>query len=338
MMIEAGLQKKYRNRRTVLAAAIALFLSPAWCVAQYAGPAPTEADVTSSSTSAKQDKAALEGLLKSKPAANQIAAGDMIEVHIFNVKAYEMKGRVSTDGTAVFPLLGELHVAGLTVENLETELKAKLEDGGMIRDPQVSVVMTESPTRRATVSGEVNKPGTYPINGDHTLIELIAMAEGMKDTASHTVVLYRSGYTEGIPVQLGPNPKDSRYSQIPVFSGDTVIVSKVGVVYVVGAVKTSGTYPLKDTTPTTLVQAVTMAGGPGFEADTQDVHIVRGAGTDQQKEIRIDYNKVIKGKVKDPVLQADDILLLPTDRMKAAVKGGGAGLAVSLASALLYLH
>lgn len=316
----------------------ALFAWPLFSSAQYAGPAPTAADGSSSAASSKQDPKLLDALYNAKPVANQIAAGDMIEVHIFNVKAYEMKGRVATDGTAIFPLVGELHVAGWTVEELEAELRKKLQDSDMIRDPQVNVVVTESPTQKATVSGEVYKPGTYPINGDHTLIQLISMAEGMRDTASHTVVLYRHGYPDGIPIQLGPNPKDSRYSQIPVFAGDTVIVSKVGVIYVVGAVKTSGTYPLKDATPTTLVQAVTMAGGPGYEAATQDVHIVRGAGTEKQQEIRINYDKVIHGKAKDPVLEADDILLLPTDRMKAVVKGGGAGLAVSLASALIYIH
>ena len=319
-------------------AVFTLLLSPLIASAQYAGPAPTEADVTSTATHAKQDTKVLDELLNTKPVPVQIATGDIIEVHIFNVKAYEMKGRVSADGTAIFPLLGPLHIAGLTVEKLEDELRTKLEEGGMIRNPQLNVVVTESPSQRATVSGEVNKPGTFPVNGDHTLIQLISMAEGLKDTASHTVVLYRTAYPDGISVQLGPDPRFSRYSAIPIFAGDTVIVSKVGVLYVVGAVKTSGTYPLKDTTPTTLVQAITMAGGPGFEAETQDIRIVRGAGTDKQQEIRVNYDKVIHGKIKDPVLQADDILLLPTDKMKAAVKGGGAGLAVSLATALLYLH
>ena len=323
--------------RLCLAGGVTLMLPLASVSAQYLGPAPTAQDATlSRSASAPQPQ--LDALLAAKPGPARIAPGDMIEARIFNVKAYEMRGRVGTDGSAIFPLAGPMHVAGMSVEELETALRAKLNDDGMIRDAQVNVVLTETPTRLATVSGEVNKPGTYPIDGAHTLLQLISMAQGLKDTASHTVVLYRPGLADGVEVQLGPNPRESRYSMIPVFSGDTVIVSKVGVIYVVGAVKTSGTYPLKDTTPTTLMQAVTMAGGPGFEADTHDVHVVHGAGTTRQTDTIFNLNKVMQGKQKDPVLQADDILLLPTDKMKAAVKGGGAGLAVSLASALIYLH
>jgi polysaccharide biosynthesis/export protein len=77
------------------------------------------------------------------------------------------------------------------------------------------------------------------------------------------------------------------------------------------------------------------AGGIGYEADRQDAHIIRTSGNSRYV-VDVDVNKILQGKLADVTLQPDDILFVPTNNMKAAIKGGGSGLLVSLASALIY--
>lgn len=306
--------------------------------AQYAGPAPEKSDYARRVLPVTEDQKELETLLDAKQPTVRIAAGDMLDVKVYNLKAYEVRARVASDGSAIFPLVGALQVGGLSVEDLQNLLRDKLQQEGMIRDPHVSAVLSETPTQVATVSGEVMKPGNYPVRGKHTLIEMLSAAEGLKDTASHTVVLDRPGLPEGIPIQLGPDPTQSRYANIPIFAGDTIIASRVGVFYVVGAVKNAGAYPLKATTPTTILQAMSMAGGMGYEAELGNARLVRREGTSNRMETKVDLNKIMRGKGEDLTLQADDILMLPTNKMRAAIKGGGAGMAVSLATSFILYH
>jgi polysaccharide export outer membrane protein len=91
----------------------------------------------------------------------------------------------------------------------------------------------------------------------------------------------------------------------------------------------SGAYPINPDTPTTLTQAVTLAGNTGFQAAPTETRIIRTTGA-TRREIRVNLAKVIAGKEADPILQSDDIVMIPTNLIKAAVKGGGVGIAIGL--------
>jgi polysaccharide export outer membrane protein len=108
----------------------------------------------------------------------------------------------------------------------------------------------------------------------------------------------------------------------------------VGVVYLLGAFKNQGAIPIQQNAPLTLMQAAALGGGPGFEGKLGDLRIVRTVGLDR-KVVQVDAGKVIKGEAPDPVLQANDIVLLPTNAMKAAIKSGGMSTLVGLASILV---
>ena len=79
----------------------------------------------------------------------------------------------------------------------------------------------------------------------------------------------------------------------------------------------------------TLMQAVTLGGGQGYQASMSDTRIIRTTGA-TRREIPVNLGKVLKGKAPDPVLQNDDIVFIPTNAMKAAIKGGGIGIAIGL--------
>jgi polysaccharide export outer membrane protein len=313
--------------------AVSLLMSAHFvAAAQYIAPAPSTGQIFSKLDLASPDE--LSGLMTAKQPPVHIAAGDILQTLVYGVKDFDVKTKVEADGTTRLPLIGSVDVRGYTINAAEQEIAARLRNSGMILEPQVTIVVLEAPTHVITVSGEVNKPGSYPTEGRHTLFEYLSLAGGLKDTASQTVTLTRPGLSKAISIQLGPNPSESLYADIPVFAGDTILASKIGMIYVVGAFFHQGSYPLKNTSPTTVMQAIALAGGIGFQAE-KTAWIVRSSGSDKQ-EIQLNIKSIFERRAPDPVLQSDDILIVPTNAMKAALKGGGAGTLAGLADALMY--
>jgi polysaccharide export outer membrane protein len=91
---------------------------------------------------------------------------------------------------------------------------------------------------------------------------------------------------------------------------------------------------MNQNTPLTLLQVAAIAGGPGFEAKSGDLHLIRTVGF-ERKLVKVDIKRVMYGKDPDPVLQPDDIVFLPTDAMKSAIKSGGVGTLLGFVSILL---
>jgi polysaccharide export outer membrane protein len=126
----------------------------------------------------------------------------------------------------------------------------------------------------------------------------------------------------------------SRQVNVPLYPGDTIILAKVGVVYMLGEFKIPGVIPIQQNSPLTLLQAATIAGGPLFDGKYQDLRVIRTINQ-QQTLVRVDIKRVMRGKDPDPLLQADDIVYLPSSAVKAALVSGGAGLLVSVANLAL---
>ncbi|MEG9437294.1 polysaccharide biosynthesis/export family protein, partial [Edaphobacter sp. HDX4] len=240
--------------------------------------------------------------------------------------------RVSLDGSIQLPLIGTLHVQGLTIAEAQKLIADTLIAAGMYRNPQVTLQITESPNQVATVVGEVH--GMIPIVGQSRLLDVLTTAGGLPPAASHTITIHRLGVEQPIVVDLGNDPMTSERRNIPVFAGDTIIVSRLGVVYLLGAFKNVGAIPIQQSSPLTLIKAATLAGGPGFEGKKDDLRLIRTIGNNRTV-VHVDIDRVIKGKDPDPVLQADDIIFLPSSAMKSAIKSGGLATVLGFASLLV---
>jgi polysaccharide export outer membrane protein len=176
--------------------------------------------------------------------------------------------------------------------------------------------------------------GLVPIAGNRHLLDVLAAAGQMPPTASHVITVVRPGADKPIAVDLGTDPTKSAQSDIAILPGDKIIVSRVGVVYILGAFKTQGAIPLQQNSPLTLMQATALSGGAGFEGKYRDLRIVRTKGL-TRTVVKVDIAKVLKGTDPDPVLQADDIVFLPPDAFKAVIKSGGINTLTSIVDVLL---
>ena len=317
------------RRLLVLAAALALLPS---AHAQFLGAAPETHIAPVPGVQASPET--VQTLLTQQRPPFLIGPGDALQVQLYEVERYDYKTRTDSKGSISLPLVDEVNLLNLTTEQAETLIAHRLEDLGMVKNPHLHVTITEQPSQTFTVAGDVEKPGLYASFAPHTLLAAVSQAGGFKETASRSLTLLRPGAPQGYILNLGPDPANSPAANIPVFRGDVVVVGSVGVLYVVGAVKLAGVFKLKTTSATTVLEAVSMAGGAGFEAQTASAEIVRNKDG-QRIELPINLKRIAQGADPDPILQADDIVLIPSSALKAAIKGGGANVAVSLATAAI---
>ncbi len=110
-------------------------------------------------------------------------SGDSFEVRVYGEKELSGKYRVAQDGTIDFPLIGRMEVAGKEATEVADEIRDKLRDGQILRDPQVSVLIASYDSKRISVMGAVSKPGSFAMTTGLTLVEAIGLAGGFTDLA-----------------------------------------------------------------------------------------------------------------------------------------------------------
>jgi polysaccharide biosynthesis/export protein len=314
--------------------------------AQFAGPA-----VTSSSPTAEAPPSAFHA----QYGAVRISPGDVIGIATYGVPELTTTTTTSLDSTqstggggsvdgikvgaqgeVVLPYLGVVKLAGMTPEEASLYLDKELKDKGILVDPQVTVSMVYSPTRVITVVGEVQKPQPVPAFGQLRLLDVISACGGLTPLASHDITVRRLGDPNSLTVILSSDPKSTDVTNIPLMAGDTVIVPRVGNVFVVGEVHTPSAIPLSSNTPITVMRAIAMAGGLNFAAALSKAVIFRRLPDDQRVEIQLNLKKMMHGKEKDVALGSDDVLLIPRSGFKGAMAGGGFGVVTAASAAGIY--
>ena len=136
-----------------------------------------------------------QAALATKPTTRdyRIGAEDLVEIQVFGVDQLTRTVRVNARGAISLPLVGTLQVGGLTASEAEALIVAKLAER-YLQDPQVTLFIKEFTTQRVTVEGAVNKPGVYPLRGNSSLLQTIALAGGQASLSDmNEVMLFRTG-------------------------------------------------------------------------------------------------------------------------------------------------
>ena len=249
----------------------------------------------------------------------RIGAGDLLEFSVYNVPDLATKIRVSSNGDAYLPLIDYVHVADLTVEEAQTVIEKKLSDGGFLKDPHVTLFVDQFASQGVSVLGEVTRPGVYPVLGQQRLFDVISAAGGLTDKAGKNVsITHRNQQDKPAVVQLARHLEDSPENNVQVYPGDTIIVRKADIVYVVGDVARPSGFVM-ERGGLTVLQAVALAGGTTQTAKLNGVQIIRktesgNVGTP------IELKKILQAKAPDISMQPDDILFVPSSIGKAAAK------------------
>lgn len=246
--------------------------------------------------------------------AYAVGAGDSIKITVFDEPGLTGAFRVDADGSITYPLLGRVEVAGKNVRDVELLLTKRLEDG-YVRRPQVSVEIGEFRSRRIFIMGEVRSPGAYPLEGEATLLELLAKAGSLTATASNQIRVLR----QNDPAAVGaapalPGSNDTREvllinlddlksgkmagANMVLQDGDTIVVAQADRFYISGFVRTPGSFVLQQNM--TVEQAIAVAGGLSDRGSKNGIKIRR---TVNGKEVEI------KVKPNDRVQPGDTIVI-----------------------------
>lgn len=248
-----------------------------------------------------------------------IGSGDLLEVSVFGAPDFAKQTRVSSEGNISLPLIGNVQVAGLSIAAAERTIAKLLRDGGFFSDPQVSIFEKEYTTQGISVLGEVLKPGIYPLLGQRTLFDALSAAGGTTPRAGNTATItHRNSPGKPQTVRLtsgpgGPQPRNN----VPILPGDTIVVSKAGIVYVIGNVAKPGGFVMENAEMTVL-QAIALAQGISPHAALDRARLIRRDVEHQPQEIPIQLKQILAAKAPDLHLQADDIVFVPNSAGKAA--------------------
>lgn len=213
----------------------------------------------------------------SQPGEYVITSGDLVEVAVFEAPELKREARVGARGAVTLSLLGTVHVMGLTTAEAEKRIE-DLYRSKYLHDPHVTIYIKEQQGQKVTVAGAVKKPGTYDYPARRRLLDALALAEGFDDKAGKTVQVRRITDDPNIPTtylvdmdQLIQNGRTEMNMEIK--SGDVIYVPEAGTVYVDGAVKKPGSYPIKK--EMSINEAIAAAGGLTMTANQDDVKLVR---------------------------------------------------------------
>jgi polysaccharide biosynthesis/export protein len=232
----------------------------------------------------------------------QLGEGDLLLIKVYDMDDLTTTARVDADGQIAFPLIGQVNVDGLTIQQVRDQISALLADGYLV-NPQVSVLIQEHRSNKVVIVGEVVRPGLYELQGEMSLLELISRAGGLTSDAGNMVrIRHDKSVADGEKVidlaKLMGN-QSSRVDMV-LMNNDNVFVEKAGLVYVTGEVGKPDAYKVKE--GTTVVKAITMAGGFSKLAAKSKVKLVRVVDGKEQVFERVSMNQAI---------QPDDVIIVP---------------------------
>jgi polysaccharide export outer membrane protein len=267
----------------------------------------------------------------------ELGAGDVIAIHALHVPEISKETmRLSEDGSINLPMIGSMKAVGLTPIQLAAEIRTRLDS--FVRDPEVSVDLVEVKSRPVSVMGAVKSPGVYQLNAQKRLLEILAAAGGVDDSAGYVLHINRPRTSGRIPLADSTESTDSYSAQISLADlvegrhpetniliqpRDVITVPRAKLVYVIGEVRKSGGFALRERENISVLQAISLAEGLTVTAGSKHAKIIRPMEDGSAKtEIPVDVKNILAGKSPDIPLHPNDILFVPNSAAKNATIRG----------------
>jgi len=329
--------------RTVFFLVLVLLAVSTLCTAQETqtqSPQPASNQVGSvqsaPDTSSQGQKTGNTGLSSSDtPVKLLIGPGDQGDMSVYGVPELTTHFRVGANGEVGLPLVGSLKIGGLTAEQAEEEITKKFVAGGFLRSPHVTVMIRDYTTQGVSVMGEVARPGVYSALAARRLYDLFLAAGGLSQRAGRNVTIQHADKRPAEQITLGSDLMATAETNVELKPGDTVIVPRAGVVYVIGEVNRPGEYIITAGTSMTALSVMAMAAGPSRYASLGKTRLLRKTPQGLQNTV-IDLKKVMDAKNKDVALNSEDILFVPASKGRMAAEKGSSSVLSMLASLAMY--
>lgn len=283
----------------------------------------------------------------------RVGPEDVLEITIFEWELREetksVEIRVSESGIISLPVIGEMNVRDLTVEEIKAKIEKRLKDWQIIPNPRVSVVVQQFRSKRVAVVGAVRDPGTYTLRRNvTTLLDILSLAGGPDDRSGQVAYVIRNirppgAKKEGASSPAAPEnaatsaaaPAGQEVITIDLYElmelgnmslnvlvgdGDVVNVPEAKRFQVLGFVKDPGTYSLKK--PTTVLEGIAMARGVLDEEASSSKTLLKRKTASGEVVMVLDLPAIARGEKPNPYLQADDVIVVPQSGLRRSVLYG----------------
>jgi polysaccharide export outer membrane protein len=248
----------------------------------------------------------------------RVEPGDLLSVNVYDTPELSNSYRVDLAGDLTLPLCGKVHVQGLTLSEAAKRLEAALKDGQILTQPQVNLDVLQYAGQYVTVVGEVANPGRVVVIAPTKLGDILSQAGGVTQLAGARIKI-RHGADDAAPEVEVPYSRSQATRQtadILVRPGDTVIVPRAGIVYVLGAVYKPGGYVMQEDGKLNVAEALALSGGTTLQARTGGLRVIRRNPDGTVLDFPLSYDAIAKGKQTPLLLQAQDIVYVPTSKTK----------------------
>lgn len=243
--------------------------------------------------------AALAQAVPSAPAAAaeyRLGAGDVVRINVYQNPDLTLESRVAESGVISYPLLGNIHIGGLSVSAAERLIADGLRKGNFVKQPQVSLALLQVRGNQVSVLGQVNRPGRYPLEvADTRLTDLLATAGGVATTGGEMLVITgtRGGKAFRTEVDL-PSlfATNGRSQDLVLQNGDVIWVDRFPLVYIYGEVQRPGQMRLDR--GMTLMQALAAGGGINQRGTERGIRVHRKGADGKVQVLQPNMDETLK--------------------------------------------
>lgn len=270
----------------------------------------------------------------------KVGPEDLLVIEIMGQEKLNRTLRVNGQGEISPPLVGVVKVEGSTTREIEKRL-TELYDARFLVNPQLTVTVKEFRHQRVSITGAVDKPGTYELIGPRTLLEVLSMAGGFSTKtggpAGDVVNVIRHQNAPDLVRTLKTNPAKKAAPQaetmvidlrglvsgqrselnIMVQNGDVIHVPFAGTAYVLGAVKKPGNIAVRENL--TLSQAVAMAGGIDPVLGTSNITVMRFDEQGSPISISTNLDNIVARTDPDIPIRSNDVIVISESAVKKAL-------------------
>jgi len=262
----------------------------------------------------------------------RVGPKDILTITVWEEPDLTKEAVIDQDGTINYPLLGNIHIAGMSVKQIDHKITHLLAANYLV-NPEVDVTIKEHHSQKVLVLGEINKPGLYVLTGLTHLLEIISRAGGLTDKAGNKANIYRTKGSQQIasssydlsaliekikPVSIDLDEllkKGDLVYNLTLRSEDVIVFANKKdadileqKVYISGHIKKISSYDYQK--GLTALNLCIIAGG--FQERAAPNRAVLTRKTDKkQVMLKINLNKIKAGKNKDIQLQPGDRLYIP---------------------------
>jgi len=283
-----------------------------------------------------------------------LGANDQILIRTFEVEEINEKPfRIDNDGNISLPLVGTVKAAGLSVQELETDLTNRYKT--YVKDPHITISVIQFRAEVVFVVGAFQKPGIYPLEGRRTLVEMLSIVGGLQPNASRRIKVIRRAESGTIPLPNAITDPETKTSSVEIniaslrnninpaedivlAPNDTISVERAEMVYVQGEINHTGAFELGERDSVSVLQVITLAGGLTKGADPSKAEILRPVlDTSRRAEIPVNLKQVLATRENDLPLLPNDILYIPPAASYKAALGRAALIALPIIPTFVFL-